>query len=255
MSPTFEHPIIMYKNFIFGITVAFFFPFVSRAQQTDPTLTAAIIAQTEELKSAYKKRDKTQTDLAVVQSTVTAAMGAVHEVEKKTLEYMSNASSAMQNLYQLKRAAELVGEKIPSQIKEMVNAVPSNLQGTAITTLTTKTCENVIEEMSSLYGFMSQLVTSTSYSFSDKKDTETSENGKNNVNLLSAAERYYIANEVVRKLEKLYNRLWATTYHIKTMGWEDGLKYIDYNSWSNANQGKKNAEYLIQQWKNAKFNF
>ena len=227
-------------------------PSVSMGQQTDPTLTAAIIAQTEELKSAYKKRNKTQTDLAVAQATVTTAMGAVHEVEKKTLEYMSNASSAMQNIYQLKRAAELVGEKIPSQMKQMVSSVPSHLEGTFITTITTRTCEDVIAEMSSLYGFMSQLVTGTKYSF---KDNESSADSKQNVNLLSAAERYYIANEVVRKLEKLYNKLWATTFQIKTMGWEDGVKYIDYESWSNVNQNKKNAEDLINQWKNAKIHF
>ena len=31
-----------------------------RAQQTDPTLTAAVILQTEELKSIHKKRKSTQ---------------------------------------------------------------------------------------------------------------------------------------------------------------------------------------------------
>ena len=74
------------------------------AQQTDPTLTAAVLAQTAELKSIHKKRKKTQEQIIAAEAAVTVALDRVHSVENKMLEYLSNAQGAMQNLYQIKRA-------------------------------------------------------------------------------------------------------------------------------------------------------
>ena len=85
----------------------------ARAQQTDPTLTAAVILQTEELKSIQKKRKSTQEKIIAAETAVTLALDRVHNVENRMLEYLSNAQGAMQNLYQIKRAAELVATEIP----------------------------------------------------------------------------------------------------------------------------------------------
>ena len=67
------------------------------AQQTDPTLTAAVIAQTAELKSIHKKRKTTQEKIIAAEAAVTVALDRVHSVENKMLEYLSNAQGAMQN--------------------------------------------------------------------------------------------------------------------------------------------------------------
>ena len=83
------------------------------AQQTDPTLTAAVIAQTVELKSIHKKRKTTQERIIAAEAVVTVALDRVHSVENKMLEYLSNAQGAMQNLYQIKRAGELVPSSEP----------------------------------------------------------------------------------------------------------------------------------------------
>lgn len=222
-----------------------FTPLESMAQQTDPTLTAAVILQTEELKSAYKKRNETQNKLIAAQAAVATAMEQVHGVENKILEYMSNASSAMNDIYQLKRAAELVSTHIPNQLAEMSKAVPDNLKGTAITALTSKTVSQVTTEMASLYGLMSQLVTSTKYSFNDGKD-DTS--GKKNVNLLSAAERYYIATEVTGRLEKIYRKLYNITYQIKTLDWMDAWYNLDSSSWAKFQNGKTISQSLMTKW-------
>lgn len=61
------------------------------AQQTDPTLTAAVLAQTAELKSIHKKRKKTQEQIIAAETAVTVALDRVHKVENKMLEYLSNA--------------------------------------------------------------------------------------------------------------------------------------------------------------------
>lgn len=56
------------------------------AQQTDPTLTAAVLAQTAELKSIHKKRKKTQEQIIAAEAAVTVALDRVHSVENKMLE-------------------------------------------------------------------------------------------------------------------------------------------------------------------------
>ena len=83
------------------------------AQQTDPTLTAAVIAQTAELKSIHKKRKTTQERIIAAGLPLPSPLDRVHSVENKMLEYLSNAQGAMQNLYQIKRAGELVLTEIP----------------------------------------------------------------------------------------------------------------------------------------------
>ena len=99
------------------------------AQQTDPTLTATVILQTEELKSIHKKRKTTQEKIIAAETAVTLALDRVHSVEDKMLEYLSNAQGAMQNLYQIKRAAELVTTEIPKNTALLKNSVKGNLKG------------------------------------------------------------------------------------------------------------------------------
>lgn len=218
---------------------------VSYAQQTDPALTAAVILQTQELKSAYKRRNETQNKLIAAQAVVATAMEKVHNVENKILDYMSNASSAMNDIYQLKRAADLVSVHIPKQLAEMSKAVPDNLKGTAITAFTSKTVSQATAEMTSLYGLLSQLVTSTKYSLNDGKD-DTS--GKKNVNLLSAAERYYIATEVTGRLERIYLKLYNITCQIKTLDWMDAWYNLDSSSWAKFQNGKTISQSLMTKW-------
>lgn len=87
--------------------------FPSFAQQTDPALTGAVIAQTVELKNIHKQRKKRQEQIIAAETAVTLALDRVHSVENKMLEYLSNAQGAMQNLYQIKRVGELVTVEIP----------------------------------------------------------------------------------------------------------------------------------------------
>ena len=94
------------------------------AQQTDPTLTAAVIAQTVELNNIHKKRKSTQEKIIAAEAAVTVALDRVHSVENKMLEYLSNAQGAMQNLYQIKRAGELVLTEIPKNCDLLRKSVP-----------------------------------------------------------------------------------------------------------------------------------
>ena len=59
---------------------------------------------------------------------------------------------------------------------------------------------------------MKQLVTSGSYTTSDYDANGKPINQKNKVNLLNSAERYYVANEVVTKLESINTDLWLLAW-------------------------------------------
>ncbi len=169
------------------------------AQQTDPTLTATVILQTEELKSIHKKRKTTQEKIIAAETAVTLALDRVHNVENKMLEYLSNAQGAMQNLYQIKRAAELVTVEIPKNTTLLKNSVKGNLKATAIAYLVSDEIIAAATQMAALYPFMHHLVTSGSYDVTNA-DGKTE---KHKVNLLNSAERYYVANEVVTRLERI----------------------------------------------------
>ena len=55
------------------------------AQQTDPTLTGAVIAQSGMLKKIFKDREKTQKKIIAAETAVTVAMDRMHKVEDLSL--------------------------------------------------------------------------------------------------------------------------------------------------------------------------
>lgn len=71
----------------------------AHAQQTDPTLTGAVAAQTEMLKQIFKKREKTQNQIIAAEAGVALAMERMHYIEDQMLGYLKNAQGAMQNIY------------------------------------------------------------------------------------------------------------------------------------------------------------
>ena len=193
------------------------------AQQTDPTLTGAVVAQTEILKKIFKDRENTQNKIIAAEAAVTVAMERMHEVENKMLDYLSNAQGAMQNLYQIKRAAQLVATEIPQNMVLVKNSVPGHLKGTAIALL-------VSDELTDAA-------------------TQIPVTEKHKVNLLSSAERYYVANEVVSKLESINTDLWLLAWQIRTMSWQDLWYGLDPEGWAIAMSGKAIVESLIYEWK------
>ena len=220
-----------------------------RAQQTDPTLTAAVILQTEELKSIHKKRKSTQEKIIAAETAVTLALDRVHNVENKMLEYLSNAQGAMQNLYQIKRAAELVATEIPKNCDLLRKSVPGHLKGTAIAVLVSDELTDAAAQMAALYPFMKQLVTSGSYDITNA-DGKTE---KHKVNLLNSAERYYIANEVVTRLETINTDLWLLAWQVRTLSWNDLWFSLDPDGWASIMSGKAIAETLVWEWNTIKY--
>lgn len=221
----------------------------ARSQQTDPTLTAAVILQTEELKSIHKKRKSTQEKIIAAETAVTLALDRVHSVENRMLEYLSNAQGAMQNLYQIKRAAELVTTEIPRNCDLLRKSVPGHLKGTAIAVLVSDELTDAATQMAALYPFMKQLVTSGSYDVSNAEGKTE----KHKVNLLNSAERYYIANEVVTRLETINTDLWLLAWQVRTLSWNDLWFSLDPDGWASVMSGKAIAETLVWEWNTIKY--
>ena len=219
------------------------------AQQTDPTLTATVILQTEELKSIHKKRKTTQEKIIAAETAVTLALDRVHSVEDKMLEYLSNAQGAMQNLYQIKRAAELVTTEIPKNTALLKNSVKGNLKGTAIALLVSDEITDAATQMAALYPFMQQLVTSGSYNVTGS-DGKTE---KHKVNLLNSAERYYVANEVVTRLEAINTDLFSLAWQVRTLSWNDLWFSLDPEGWAAVMSGKNIINGLVTDWNNIRY--
>ncbi|GAB6979443.1 hypothetical protein [Phocaeicola sartorii] len=216
----------------------------SFAQQTDPALTGAVIAQTVELKNIHKQRKKRQEQIIAAETAVTLALDRVHSVENKMLEYLSNAQGAMQNLYQIKRAGELVAVEIPKNCSLLTKSVGRNLKGTAIAAIVSDELTDAATQMAALYPFMKQLVTSGSYNVpgGDGK------NEKHKVNLLNSSERYYIANEVVTRLEAINTDLFILAWQVRTLSWNDLWFSLDPEGWANVMSGKNIIDGIVSEW-------
>lgn len=214
------------------------------AQQTDPTLTAAVIAQTAELKSIHKKRKQTQEKIIAAETAVTLALNRVHSVENKMLEYLSNAQGAVQNLYQIKRAGELVTVEIPRNCSLLTKSVGKRLKGTIIASMVSDELTDAATQMAALYPFMKQLVTSGSYDVTNQDGDKE----KHKVNLLSSAERYYIANEVVTRLEAINTDLFILAWQIRTLSWNDLWFSLDPEGWANVMSGKNIINGIVSEW-------
>lgn len=215
-----------------------------RAQQTDPALTAAVLAQTAELKSIHKKRKKRQEQIIAAEATVTVALDRVHSVEDKMLEYLSNAQGAVQNLYQIKRAGELVTTEIPQNCNLLLKSVGGNLKGTAIAAIVSDELTDAATQMAALYPFMKQLVTSGSFDVSGSDG----KNEKHKVNLLNSSERYYIANEVVTRLEAINTDLFILAWQVRTLSWNDLWFSLDPEGWANVMSGKNIINGIVAEW-------
>ena len=214
------------------------------AQQMDPALTATVIAQTTELKNIHKKRKKTQEKIIAAEAAVTVALDRVHSVEEKMLNYLSNAQGAMQNLYQIKRAGELVAKEIPQNCNLLLKSVGSNLKGTAIAAMVSDELADAATQMAALYPFMKQLVTSGKYDVTGADG----KNEKHKVNLLNSSERYYIANEVVSRLEAINTDLFILAWQVRTLSWNDLWFSRDPEGWANVMSGKNIIGGIVAEW-------
>ena len=178
------------------------------AQQTDPALTAAVTAQTFTLKTVFDARKSTQEKILAATGIEEVQLKQLHAIEQKVLDYMANVTGLMQNLYQVKRTTELVTVEIPRNI----SAVMASLSSLCTSLVKTKTVDG------------------------------------NKVNLLNAAERYWLCEKIVSSLEDINSALYILSWQIQYLSWEDLWRGLDPDTWCNYMQGKWMAESCIRDW-------
>jgi len=205
------------------------------AQQTDPALTAAVTGQTFTLKSLFDARKSTQQKILAATGIEEVQLRQLHAIEQKVLDYMANVSGLMQNLYQVKRTTELVTVEIPRNISAVSKACKGHLKGTAIALAVSDEIRSVYTEIGSLSALCTSLV---------KNKTVDS----NKVNLLNAAERYWLCEKIVTSLEDINTALYVLSWQIEYLSWEDLWRGLDPDTWANYMQGKWMAESCIRDW-------
>ena len=205
------------------------------AQQTDPALTAAVTAQTFTLKSLFDARKSTQQKILAATGIEEVQLKQLHDIEQKVLDYMANVSGLMQNLYQVKRTTELVTVEIPRNISAVSKATKGHLKGTAIALAVSDEIKSVYTEIASLSTLCTSLV-----------KTKTVDG--NTVNLLNAAERYWLCEKIVSSLEDINSALYILSWQIQYLSWEDLWRGLDPDTWANYMQGKWMAEACIRDW-------
>ena len=150
---------------------------------------------------------------------------------------------------QVKRTTELVTVEIPKNINEVTKACKGHLKGTAIALAVSDEVKSVYTEIASLSALCTSLV-----------KTKTVDGNK--VNLLNAAERYWLCEKIVSSLEDINSALYILSWQIQYLSWEDlwrGLdpetwcwedlwRGLDPETWCNYMQGKWMAESCIRDW-------
>ena len=207
----------------------------SHAQQTDPALTAAVTAQTVTLKSLFDARKSTQEKILAATGIENVQLQQLHDIEKKVLDHMANVSGLMQNLYQVKRTTELVTVEIPRNIGEVTRACQGHLQGTAIVLAVSDEIRDIYTQIGSLSTLCTSLVKSRTID-------------GNKVNLLNAAERYWLCEKIVSSLEDINSALYILSWQIQYLSWEDLWRGLDPDTWCNYMQGRWMAESCIRDW-------
>ena len=207
----------------------------THAQQTDPALTAAVTGQTFTLKSLFDARKSTQQKILTATGIEEVQLKQLHDIEKKVLDYMANVSGLMQNLYQVKRTTELVTVEIPRNINAVSKATKGHLKGTGIALAVSDEIRSVYTEIGSLSALCTSLV-----------KTKTVDGNK--VNLLNAAERYWLCEKIVSSLEDINSALYVLSWQIQYLSWEDLWRGLDPETWCNYMQGRWMAESCIRDW-------
>ncbi|MCM1337683.1 MAG: hypothetical protein NC187_00545 [Candidatus Amulumruptor caecigallinarius] len=208
----------------------------------DPVLTAGVEFHTVQIRDTYKERKSLQEKIIEMDAAITFELDRVHKVENDILDYMSNASAAIDNMYQLKQITDLVPE-IYQEYQRVQDAIKRNPKGVVFAGLASKQWTKIYQELMQSTALITELV----------QTGKTNADNKKKVNLLSAAERYEITNTIYSNLRNIKYSLWILAYQIRYWTWMDVWMNLDYRSWAGIIGMKANADYAIRMW-NKTFN-
>lgn len=208
---------------------------------SDPALTAAVAADMASDKVNFGARVKSHLALIAEETALNATMHKLHKLEEKAVDYLSNASMAVENLYQVKRIGELVAIEIPKNFKELIRNAKGNLQGSVVTILVSDYVKDARLQMLALAPMVANLVTSGTFNFGK---------GEKKVNLLNAQERYYILSDILRRLESINTDAKIMRWQVQMLSWKTIVFKYSPLTWGRFINGKYIAKKVLMQLKN-----
>ncbi|WP_288333222.1 hypothetical protein [uncultured Porphyromonas sp.] len=193
---------------------------------TDPALAVAVKVAGDAEKKALDGIKSEQSRIRNLQTAVTVQLKKIEEVQKKTYEYLSNVSVAVQNAHDIKKCAEL-SLAIGDICKGVIDAVKQNPQGLITTAVATKQMGAITKEVAATYAYIAGIAL-------------------NKKTLLDAAERLQITWRVRTQLQNIYNRLYSLMYNIQYYKFRHLPQLLSPDAYYNLVSRKQIAESVIR---------
>lgn len=123
----------------------------AQAVYSDPLVAGAVGLNTVTLKPIQEEQAKSLSDILKANTAVAAVLTPLHELEKKTYNYLYNAASGLDNIYSLIKIGYQV-EEIFDLSQECLKLAKENPMNTVYVALTTKEVAKIGLEVTELVG-------------------------------------------------------------------------------------------------------
>lgn len=203
----------------------------------DPVLAGTVAIEIGLAEKQFDDRKKLQQSIRGTELAISAGLQMLHQTEEKIIDYMSNASSAVENLYQMKEIALLTAD-IGKQSKNILDAIKENPKGAVLASVGSKKIAEASEHIVQVNMTLMSLV----------KTGKFSNDRKSKVNMLSAAERAEILNKLTYELSSVKWKLWLFAAQVRYWGFGDLWRALDYSSWAKMVGMEANARYVVMRW-------
>jgi hypothetical protein len=195
---------------------------------TDPALTSAVVIGGQSEQSVLKNINDNHDKIATWQTTISANLQVVKGYEEKMYDYLSNISSAVNNAFEIKQAAELTAEIITS-FKSCAVAASKHTQGVIYTSIVSKKTSKLTQEMTGIYSYISTLVLN--------KNT-----------LLNSAERTLILDTIIYKLRRIKSEIYLLQFQIENYTLADLPQVLFPEEYYMYISGKDIADKIIRNY-------
>lgn len=169
----------------------------------DPITSGLISAQHAMLDGIYTKRIASQEALLVEEALIHSTLSNIHNLQVKTVDYLSNAQEAVRKLNQIAEISRLALDYIPDNALGLVNDIRNHPHKEQLVGINAQLMQQIIAEAAELTPLIASLVTSE---VAAKKGDGTYDT-ESQVNLLNGKERLEVANTILNRLRMLNGSL------------------------------------------------
>lgn len=196
------------------MTVASIVNVKAQIVETDPVVSAAVIANTEEVGGEIKKTNNNLTVVTAQNTVMMATLDSIRNYEKTMLRSLQKVHGIFDNIF---TAVDIVN-KVQATITELNEcrvAAQNHPQGLVVSAVVSRRYATIINETASLVDNIREIV---------KKESS--------VNLLNSAERMQVLYDTHRRVTTIYANIRALKYQIGMYRWSDIVREISPQVWA-----------------------